>query len=421
VFDPDLVGVLFSLVAKRSKLKGLRGEIEGSSGQRLRQILEEDSDLHSHLLASKRSNTSISMGDKCFLKIYRSPQEGENHDVEILKNLTRHTGFRNLSPYVGRLDYRSPQLETTSLALLADFIPNVGNAWEMAQTAIETYFDEMLADRDLLPQVAKGQSAVMDEKIGEFFLEMTSLLGKRTAGMHVAMASVNQVKGFEPEPFSLLYQKSLYQSLRTLVRRSFSSIPPLLPEFDKDLQQALKEVLSSEKEYLGYMQKTMERGKIPARKTRIHGNYKLDKLLFTGKDFIITDYEGEVEHPISVRRLKHCALKDVASLLSSYHFAVFKGYLHRKEFVPVNANFLRPLAAHWFQRVSHAFLDGYLPAMEGKGLIPAEEEQVRGLLNIYMLEKAVEELRIFAQREPESLVIPIKALEKLRQDISSGD
>jgi maltose alpha-D-glucosyltransferase / alpha-amylase len=169
------------------------------------------------------------------------------------------------------------------------------------------------------------------------------------------------------------------------------------------------------------MQKTMERGKIPARKTRIHGNYKLDKLLFTGKDFIITDYEGEVEHPISVRRLKHCALKDVASLLSSYHFAVFKGYLHRKEFVPVNANFLRPLAAHWFQRVSHAFLDGYLPAMEGKGLIPAEEEQVRGLLNIYMLEKAVEELRIFAQREPESLVIPIKALEKLRQDISSGD
>lgn len=421
VFDPDLVEFLFSLIYKRSKLKGLHGEIEGSSGQRLRQILEGGAALHPHVLASKHSNTSISLGDKCFLKIYRSPQEGENPDVEILKNLTRHTGFKNLSPYVGRLDYHSPQMESTSLALAADFIPNVGNAWEMAQTAIETYFDEMLADKDLLPQVMKGQSALMDEKIGDFFLEMTGLLGRRTAELHIAMASVDQVKGFEPEAFSLLYQKSLYQSLRTLVRRSFSSIPPLLPDLDENLRQALKEVLSAEKDFLAYMQKTLESGKVPAKKTRIHGNFKLDKLLFTGRDFIITDYEGEVEYPISVRRLKHCALKDVASLLSSFHFAVFKGYLHRKEFVPVNENFLRPLAEHWFQRVSQAFLNGYLPVMEGKGLIPAEEEQVRDLLNIFTLEKAVEELRLFAHREPGSLVIPVKALEKLLQRICQPD
>jgi maltose alpha-D-glucosyltransferase / alpha-amylase len=421
VFDPDLVEALFSLVYKRAKLKGLHGEIEGSSGQRLRMIMEGVAALNPHVLASKRSNTSISLGDKCFLKIYRSPQEGENPDVEILKNLTRHTGFKNLSPYVGRLDYHSPQMESTSLALAADFIPNVGNAWEMAQTAIETYFDEMLADKDLLPQVMKGQSAVMDEKIGGFFLEMTALLGRRTAEMHIAMASVDQVKGFEPESFSLLYQKSLYQSLRTLVRRSFSSIPPLLPDLEENVRQPLKEVLSAEKVFLAYMQRTLESGKIPAKKTRIHGNFKLDKLLFTGRDFIITDYEGEVEYPISVRRLKHCALKDVASLLSSFHYAVFKGYLHRKEFVPVNENFLRPLADHWFQRVSQAFLNGYLPFMERKGLIPAEEEQVRGLLNIFTLEKAVEELRLFAQREPGSLVIPVKALEKLLQQIGQSE
>ena len=421
VFDPDLVEALFSLIYKRSKLKGLHGEIEGSSGQRLRMIVEGGAALNPHVLASKRSNTSISLGDKCFLKIYRSPQEGENPDVEILKNLTRHTGFKHLSPYVGRLDYHSPQMESTSLALAADFIPNVGNAWEMAQTAIETYFDEMLADKDLLPQVMKGQSAVMDEKIGGFFLEMTALLGRRTAEMHIAMASVDQVKGFEPEAFSLLYQKSLYQSLRTLVRRSFSSIPSLLPDLEETVRQPLKEVLSAEKDFLAYMQKTLESGKIPAKKTRIHGNFKLDKLLFTGRDFIITDYEGEVEYPISVRRLKHCALKDVASLLSSFHYAVFKGYLHRKEFVPVNENFLRPLAEHWFQRVSQAFLNGYLPIMEGKGLIPAEEEQVRDLLNIFTLEKAVEELRLFAQREPGSLVIPVKALEKLLQQIGQSD
>lgn len=421
VFDAELMNSLFSLVQKRSKLKGLHGEVEGSSGRRLRQILEGDTVLHPHVLASKRSNTSISLGDKCFLKIYRSPQEGENPDVEILKNLSRHTGFRNISPYVGRLDYRSPLVEGTSLALLADFIPNVGDAWEMAQTAIETYFDQMLADKDLLPGLVKGQAVAMDEKIGEFFLEMIQLLGLRTAEMHLAMASVDQVKGFEPEGFSLLYQKSLYQSLRTLVRRSFSTIPALLPGFGEDIRKSLHEILSSEKEFLGYMQRTLENGKLPAMKTRLHGNFKLDKLLFTGKDFIITDFEGEVEHPISVRKIKHCALKDVASLLSSCHFAVFRGYLHRKEFLPVNENFLRPLAEHWYQRVSRAFLDGYLPAMEGKGLIPSDEDHIRDLLNIYMLEKAVEELRLFAQRQPDFLFIPVKALEKLRQQIALVD
>jgi maltose alpha-D-glucosyltransferase / alpha-amylase len=418
VFDPDLVDCLFSLVQKRSKLKGLKGELEGSSGRRLRQILEENPVLKSHVLASKRSNTSISLGDKCFLKIYRSPQEGENPDVEILKNLTRHSGFNHLSPYVGRIDYKGPQVEDTSLALIADFIPNVGNAWEMAQTAIESYFDEMLADKNLLSLVMKGQTEALDEKIGGFFLEMTALLGRRTAELHMALSTVDQVRGFEPESFSLLYQKSLYQSLRTFIRRSFSSVLPALSELDKDRQQALAEVLDAEKDFLAFMQKTLEAGKIHAKKIRIHGNYKLDKLLFTGKDFIITDFEGEVEQPISVRKLKHCPLKDVASLLGSFHFAINKGYLYRKEFVPVNENFLHPLAEHWYQRVSEQFLKGYLPSMEGKGLIPDDPEQVMALLNIFQLEKSAEELRQFSGRQMESLIIPLKALKKLHDKIS---
>jgi maltose alpha-D-glucosyltransferase / alpha-amylase len=276
----------------------------------------------------------------------------------------------------------------------------------------------MLADKNLLYLVMKGQTEALDEKIGGFFLEMTALLGRRTAELHMALSTVDQVRGFEPESFSLLYQKSLYQSLRTFIRRSFSSVLPALSELDKDRQQALAEVLDAEKDFLAFMQKTLEAGKIHAKKIRIHGNYKLDKLLFTGKDFIITDFEGEVEQPISVRKLKHCPLKDVASLLGSFHFAINKGYLYRKEFVPVNENFLHPLAEHWYQRVSEQFLKGYLPSMEGKGLIPDDPEQVMALLNIFQLEKSAEELRQFSGRQMESLIIPLKALKKLHDKIS---
>ena len=42
--------------------------------------------------------------------------------------------------------------------------------------------------------------------------------------MHIALAAYPQVKEFEPEAFSLHYQRSLYSSLQTLVRTTYQSL-----------------------------------------------------------------------------------------------------------------------------------------------------------------------------------------------------
>jgi maltose alpha-D-glucosyltransferase / alpha-amylase len=126
--------------------------------------------------------------------------------------------------------------------------------------------------------------------------------------MHHALASIKEVKGFEPEPFSLLYQKSLYQSLRTFVKRTFSALIHIWSNWIKEPREMLQSIMDDQDKYFSFFQKILESGKIQTWKTRIHGNYKLDKLLFTGKDFIVTDFEGEVEYPLSVRKLKHCPL-----------------------------------------------------------------------------------------------------------------
>jgi maltose alpha-D-glucosyltransferase / alpha-amylase len=419
--DNDLLETLFGLIRKRSKLKGLKGEVEGSSGSRLRQLLSDKRVLKPHLLAFKGSNTSISMGDSCFLKVYRGLEEGENPDAEILKNLTRHTAFEHISPYLGRLDYRQAGMESTTIALMADFIPNVGNAWKMTQTAIESFFDQVLSEKETISRTYPGQDADMDAAIGGYFLEMMSVLGIRTAEMHLALASVSQVKGFEPESFSLLYQKSLYQSQRTFLKRTFSYIRTAAQQTDESASFSLSGILKEENLFLGYMQQTLEQGKIPAKKTRIHGNYKLDKLLFTGQDFIVTDFEGEVEHPLSVRKLKHCPLKDVASLISSFHYAINKGYLYRKEFVPVNEGFLQPLIESWCNRVTDVYLDSYFSAMNAKGLIPDDLQLSRKLLNLFLLEKAVEELKAFYDHQSANIIIPVKALQKISKQIITED
>jgi maltose alpha-D-glucosyltransferase / alpha-amylase len=130
-FDNELLVGLFGLMSKRSKLKGLhQGEIEGVSGNRLKTAMGKEIDLKPYDVTFKRSNTLVNWDDKFYFKIYRNPKEGENPDVEIIKNLTRHSQFENMSTYLARIDYKHPEFETTSFGLLVDQIPNVGDAWE---------------------------------------------------------------------------------------------------------------------------------------------------------------------------------------------------------------------------------------------------------------------------------------------------
>lgn len=412
IYDSYVQEELFSVIRKRSKLKGLHGEIEGSSGSRLRRLSEEDLPLLPHVLAAKRSNVSVSLGDHYFFKIYRSLQEGENPDVQILKNLTRHTDFKNIPPYTGRLDYHTPGSEPTSLALLVDLIPNVGDAWQWAQTSIESFFDKILSQKEEYSKKNIPAGEMMEELTEPFFLEMLGLMGQRTAQMHKSINSIKATHDFEPEPFSLLYQKSLYQALRTFVKRTFGYVQKNMNKLPEDDQKYLQQALKKEDQYFLYLQQILEKEKLHTWKTRIHGNFKLDKLLFTGKDFIITDYEGEFENPMSVRKLKHCPLKDVASLLSSFHYAIHTGYYQRKEFVPVNENYLRPIMQKWFEKITQTFLDAYLAEAKTGGFIPKDPQQTQNLLNLFMFEKAVMEIRNFLDNEPESVIIPVNTLSK---------
>ncbi len=412
--DKTLNEALFDLLRRRARLKGIHGFIEGKSGNKLRKLLEGSPSILPHMVTSKHTNSSIVFGDKFFLKIYRTPQEGENPDVEVFKQLKRKTGFEHLPRYMGRIDYHNPYLETTSMAMLMEFIPNVGTAWQMTQTSIEAFFDKVLSEKAEILKTGISDNIDLDELIGPFFLDMVELLAKRTAEMHLALTSVKDHPAFAPESFSVLYQKSLYQAFRTYVMKSFRTIRGLSGKVPEQHNELLQDMMQHGDTFLKYVQQVLESGKLAALKCRLHGNYKLDKVLFTGNDFVVFNFEGELESSFSVRKIKHSPLKDVASMLSSFHFAIHKGYVLRKEFVPIDDNYLRPLLDQWYRNVSKVFVKAYTEAVAPGRIIPANEEQVHDLINIYMLEKAVQELKYFIQNDPASMVIPLRMLEKLR-------
>ncbi|MBX5495106.1 MAG: alpha-amylase, partial [Bryobacteraceae bacterium] len=141
-----------------------------------------------------------------------------------------------------------------------------------------------------------------------------------------------------------------------------------------------------------------------------HGDYHLQQVLFTGRDFAIIDFEGERARPLSERRIKRSALRDVATMLRSFHYAAFAvlfgqmpGIIESPEKRPI----LEAWARFWHAWVSRAFLEGYLTTAGNAPFLPASREELQLLLNAYTLEKAIDELGFELNDRPDWVRIPL--------------
>ncbi len=425
-YDRNLQAKLLDIIYTSGRIKGRKGSIYGKPGKILNKLVKKNElPLNSHVISADQSNTSILYSDKLFFKIYRNPDEGKNPEVEILKVLTENTQFTQLPPFAGSLEYLYPGKENISLAILVGFAENKGNAWDLTETFINQYFERILTSDQEIPQPNYGQIPAMlddykqegaeslDNLIDGFFLEMVDLLGERTADMHLALASEKTNPDFVPEAFSLLYQKSMYQTFRTLIKRTYSDIRSQRKKIPEENEALLNVILGNESNLLNHIKIALESGKISSMKTRIHGDYHLGQVLFTGKDFIIIDFEGEPVRSLSARKLKYCPFRDIAGMLRSFHYAIYMGLLKEEDMYPGSSTHLNPWLEHWYQRVSFRFLRSYLKKAEGAAFIPQKSEDVENLINLFLVEKAVYEIDYEMNNRPDWLKIPLNGLARI--------
>ncbi len=416
--DSSFHQTLLQLIARRRTIPAAEGKIKAYPGKYFRKVRNLIGKLeHSQLIATEQSNSSIVYARQLIFKLFRRLDEGINPDLEIVEYITEKTDFKNVPAFAGALEYNKKDDSHITLGILSPFIPNEGNAWDYAQDYLINYYEKVLSQlcqKEKLPllpasifeKTEKDVPELIQELIGAHFIEMFYLLGKRTAELHNGLGSITQDLIFKPESFSLLYQRSVFQSIQSLVKRVFRSLRKKTSSYPEAIQEILKEVLLSEPKIIKQCQK-IKSYKINAKKIRIHGDYHLGQVLFTGNDFYIFDFEGEPAKPLGERRLKHCPLKDVAGMLRSFYYAAFAPLIQEK--ISGDCSALEHWARLWTFYMSKVFLNAYLEYIE-TSLLPENESEIKKLLTIYLLEKAVYEVGYEMGNRPDWLPVALKGL-----------
>ena len=399
--------------------------------------------LPSRLGSAEQSNTSILYDQKLILKLFRRLQPGENPDVEIGRFLTEVAHFPRIAPFLGEIRgnfaapqqphnaSNSPTSEHTTLAMLQGLVENEGDGWEFTLDELARYY-ESVATLALPSDTGSPPSLFADlpnsnsrppisadarEHAG-LYLDAAALLGRRTAEMHLALATPSNDPAFTPEPFTadtLVEEVSRIRAQIALsldaLKRAFNTLPDELASDSAAL------ILSHRAQLVARAHAIAE---APPEGTglriRIHGDYHLGQLLRARNDYVILDFEGEPARPLVERRAKHSPLRDVAGMVRSFSYAAYSALDRFAQRNPAAARTLEPWAQLWQNAVSTEFLHAWRARMAEAERDPhaahltPQPQQAHRLLNAYLLEKALYELLYELNNRPTWVRIPLAGI-----------
>jgi maltooligosyltrehalose trehalohydrolase len=429
-WEPPLWETLLAAIARGERFQGTVGALCAVPTQVFADLRgPADAALVPTPLAAEQSNTSVVYKDRLILKIFRRAANGVNPDLELGRFLTERTSFPHIARVAGALEYHSDTGASTTVGILHSFVPHRGDAWGYTLEALDRYFAaaraRQSAEHTAVPHqpllaLAEGDiPPLADELLGPY-LASARLLGQRTAELHLALASDSGDPRFAPEPFAAPYQHALAQSMRHLTAEAFRLLRQRLADLPEAVRGEAQTVLALEAEVLGSLQAVSQRP-ITALRIRIHGDYHLGQVLYTGEDFVITDFEGEPARPLQERQHKHSPLKDVAGMLRSFHYAAYAGLFNQGDqgaSAPAEAlAALEPWARAWYLWVSVGFLQTYLAYAGPAAVLPPTRDERQVLLDAYLLEKAIYELGYELNNRPDWVRIPLQGIRHLREAV----
>ena len=387
------------------------------------------SDMQLTLKQSSKDNASVVFGQEFIYKSFSRVEEGTNPDLEIGRVMTS-AGYSGAAQVVGYTEYRRRGTEPATLGVLHRFVSNQGTAWQYTLDHLSGYFERVAAlSREQPPVPPPGAPLIKHhesdpkpdgwhELIGNY-PETSRLIARRTAEMHTALGKISD-PGFISEPFGKLYQRSIYQSLRTLSGRLCQRLTQERSVIPLNARPLAERLIAAESDILRLFRTVLDPG-LGGFRIRCHGDYHLDQLLYTGKDFVVIDFEGEPGRTIGERRLKKSPLQDVAAMVRSFDYAVQSVLFGLASSRGRSAGLIRAedseilgaWATAWYDQVASEYVTGYVEQMADAGLLPPSEERLRVFLEVLILEQALHEIDLELTHRPEWLVVPLRGAVRL--------
>jgi maltose alpha-D-glucosyltransferase/alpha-amylase len=422
---------LLKFISGRHSIKGNAGELatEGRAPRgpdRLRRLRTEGMDgLEPIVRKAEQNNSSIIYGDRLILKLFRRLEPGPHPETEISRFLSRKE-FSHVPPFVGALEYRGRTKELTTVGVLNAFVPGCKTGWEYTLDALSRFYDHVQTlPTDQLQAAPRPQAPLsrlvsaefntqVTEMIGTYF-ESALSLGRITAAMHVTLASEEVDPNFVPESLTPSWQRGFFQSCRNLTRQNFQLLRRRLRSLNSTTQAQAQRILEHEAEVLKWFRTFCERN-LDVVSIRHHGNYHLGQVLYTGKEFLIMDFEGEPDIPLSERRLKRSPLLDVVAMIRSFRYAAHAALLNQVTQGTLSTAKMEPLVAwgrFWAQWVAVAFHRAYRQVAGTTSFLPSHQPDLQLITDVYLLRQTIGEISIELNRRPDWVAIPLEALQEL--------
>ena len=373
--------------------------------------------LDSFVSRAEQSNTSIIYGDQFILKLFRKVEPGINPDIEVGSFLTEHQ-FANTPAVLGALEYESTLNGNIYAAgILQKFARNQGDAWRYTLESLSGFFRRALARKDQLPSapavhplelMRQAIPGPVRELIGEY-LDSAELLGKRSAEMHLALASGTE-PDFAPEPFTSQDAGELYTEMLSQAEKAFSVLHLKEATLAGSDAGAARELLALKDAVRGRFEQ-LKNSAVDAQRIRFHGDYHLGQVLYTGNDFMIIDFEGEPARPLSERRGKTICLRDVAGMVRSFQYAAYASLFGQVLGLPPGGGAeIEAAAALWYAYCGAAYLKGYFETAGQASFLPPSENERRILLDAFLLHKALYEVAYELNNRPDWVRIPLRGI-----------
>ncbi len=422
LYTTELQHLLIEKLANNESINLGQSQVDFTSNSNVKRRLGDHPVIKSKI-NTEDGFTSIAYDNGYILKMYRKVDPTTNPDVEITQYLTEQAQFKHIPQFSGAIEWKFAN-DVIALGMLQVLIENHGDGYGFMLTRINNYIERILA-RNVEELHKTPMLGTLTEPVGfdeldhelQILLggtasEQARLIGKRTGQMHLALAEDKQMKDFTPQDFSLHYQRSLFSPMQATVRETYDNGIKSIKGLSENSRKELEDIFKRKDDVLKAL-KRIYRKKLEVIRIRIHGNLHLGQVLFTGKDVVITDFGGDPLKSFSDRRLKRSPLRDVASMIRSFRYVAFEGFLKTTNVQADHIQPLLPFAKIWAHYMTGFFMKAYLEAVSESKFIPKDKEDIQMVIDTYLLEMSLGDLRDELTKESDAVIIPIKAIKAI--------